>query len=338
MELIDTITVDDRGNSRQVQLLAGDIAALPASEAVDALVVPALPDDYTPTRTSVLGAVERAGISVADLAQNKAVDLRQMADCWLSLPIQQPGIGFRQVLCFEPAQRGKPAERVGDLFRSLAPFALGAPPMSQIAIPLSAAGQPADGEDVLLEALADAAVHWLRAGLPMNRIKIVAREPADLQSLRQAFTRVKERHAKAAAASLQLEPRFDLFVSYCHRNRREVGDLCRDMQRKRTGLRVFLDRLELRAATWQQHISMAIEQSRKVLCVFSPDYLASKACLEEFNLALLRHRATAGGVLLPVYLYSAELPIYMDMLEHEDLREGDRMKIARATERVLSHL
>jgi hypothetical protein len=40
-------------------------------------------------------------------------------------------------------------------------------------------------------------------------------------------------------------------------------------------------------------------------------------CKEEFNIALFRHRESEGGVLLPIYLYTAELPTYMKLIQYE---------------------
>ena len=91
-------------------------------------------------------------------------------------------------------------------------------------------------------------------------------------------------------------------------------------------------------AAWQQHIFDSLDQSRKVICALSPDYLASRVCKEEFNIALFRHREASDGVLLPLYLYTAELPTYMKLVQYEDVREGDRAKIAGSAERLLGQL
>ncbi|MDR3639545.1 MAG: hypothetical protein P4L84_37435 [Isosphaeraceae bacterium] len=48
-----------------------------------------------------------------------------------------------------------------------------------------------------------------------------------------------------------------------------------------------------------------------------------------------------GGVCrawLPLYLYSVELPTDMKLIQYEDVREGDRMKIAKSAERLLEPL
>jgi hypothetical protein len=59
---------------------------------------------------------------------------------------------------------------------------------------------------------------------------------------------------------------------------------------------------------------------------------------EEFNIALLSHREAADGVLLLVYLYTAELPAFMRLIQCEDVREGDGEKIKQTAERLLKLL
>jgi hypothetical protein len=171
MELIDTITVSHSGQDREVELLVGDLAQLPAEHAVDVLVVSAFPDDYTPTYSSLIGALDSHGISVAALATKKEFDLRKFSSCWLSHVIDRPDVHFRRILCFEPLTRGRGTEVVGDIFRSIIPFTTGQPPISQIALPLVATGIQGEPPAAMLEALVDAAVHWLSAGMPLEKIK-----------------------------------------------------------------------------------------------------------------------------------------------------------------------
>jgi hypothetical protein len=339
VKLIDTITVRHQGNERHVMLFVGNLASLPEREAVDVLIVSAFPDDYIPTRNSLIGALFRSGVSVAHLAEEKEVDLRRFSSCWLSRLIERTGIHFRRVLCFEPWYRGKAPEVVGDIFRSIVPFTTGSPPISQVAMPLVASGAQGESAEVMLEALTDASLHWLSVGLPLDRIKIVIRDSDDSESLRETFAHVKRRHAGAVSGPQKPSSRFDVFLSYCHKNKEEVDDLVRELKERRPALRVFVDRLELHPGTaWQQHIYESLDHARKVICAFSPDYLASKVCREEFNIAMLRHREAPDGVLLPLYLYTAELPTYMKLFQYEDVREGDRVKIAQSAERLLNQM
>jgi hypothetical protein len=72
--------------------------------------------------------------------------------------------------------------------------------------------------------------------------------------------------------------------------------------------------------------------------MLSPDYLGSKVCKEEFNIAWIRARETDEDLIFPVYLYTAALPTYMKYRNYFDCREGDRSKIAEASKKLLSAL
>lgn len=340
MDLIDTISVRYKDKDRHIKLFVGDLAHLPGSEAVDLLIVSAFPNNYQPTQGSLIRALAGVGVSVEQCAQDKEVDLRSFSSCWLSHPINRQDVHFDRILCFEPGYRGKATEVVGDIFRSIVPFTTGSPPIAQIAMPLVATGNQGEPAELMLEALTEASLHWLSTGLPLDCIKIVLRDENGLQSLRETFAQVKNRHTevvvteKAAAHFL-----FDVFVSYSHENKEVVDELVKELQVRRPSLRIFLDRLELHpGAAWQSHIFDSLDASKKVICAFSPEYLASKVCKEEFNIALFRHREAEDGVLLPLYLYTAELPTYMKLVQYEDVREGDRGKIAQSAEKLLNQI
>lgn len=322
-------------------LFIGDLSRLPKQEAVDALIVSAFPNDYEPTPGSLIGALASVGVSVAALAKNKEVDLRSFSSCWLSRPIERPDVYFRRLLCFEPAfrEKAKAPEVVGDIFRSIVPFTAGNPPISQIAMPVVAAGDQGESAEVMLEALTNASVHWLANGLQLDSIKIVVRDSDCLGALRETFSQVKRRLAAAELSQSCSTCHFDAFISYCQKNKAAVDELVKELKARRPALRIFVDRLQLQpGAAWQQQIFDSLCDARKVICVFSPDYLASKVCQDEFNTAWIRHRESVDGILLPVYLYTADLPAYMRIFHYEDAREGDRLRIAQSAEKLVQQL
>ncbi len=339
MDLVDTITVQEGGTAREVQLLVGDLTRLRADDAVDVLIVSAFPDDYAPTRTSLIGQLHAVGVDVADLARDKAVDLREFSGCWLSQPVDRPDLNFSRILCFEPARKGRAPEVVGDLFRSIIPLTAGDPPIKRVAMPLLAAGDQGESPMVMLEALAEASAHWLANGLALDRISIVigpkwAGKPGPADT----FAKVKARHPAGP-----LEPAhdfaFDAFISYSHQDTVAVDGLLDDLRSHRPELRVFVDRLELKpGAAWQQHIFESLDDSRKVISILSPDYVASKVCQEEYNMAILRHREAGGGVLLPVYLRTTQMPTYMKLIQWQDARESDRQLVAAAADKIAREL
>ncbi|HEX8692276.1 MAG TPA: hypothetical protein VF746_07650 [Longimicrobium sp.] len=177
MRLLATLESADPPEPKSIELYEGDLAAIPAGEEVDLLVVSAFPDSYAPTPRSLIGALYRKGLSVARLALEKELDLRDELSCWISrdLTREYPGFGFRRILCFEPLFRGRPAE-VGDVFQSMMALAmLGDPPVRTIAMPLLASGEQRADPLIMLAAIIDAAVQWMDRGLPISTLKIVER-------------------------------------------------------------------------------------------------------------------------------------------------------------------
>ena len=339
MKLIDEIQVQHRGSTRYVRLYVGNLARIPPDEAVDLLIVSAFPNDYLPTYTSLIGDLYRRGLSVAALANKKAVDLRQFSSCWLSQEIDQPDIHFRRILCFEPAWRGSAPEVVGDVFRSIAPFAAGSPPIKTVAMPILASGDQGQPAVLMLHALLESSVHWLGIGLPLDCIKIVAFSELELDSFRSTFQKVKDEVASSRQTISGGQWKYDVFISYSHANREDVDSFTADLLRLRPGIRLFIDRLELQpGSAWQQQLFEAIDECQKVIPVLSPEYVGSKVCKEEFNIAFYRHRESEEGVLLPVYLRSAQLPTYMKLTQWIDCREAERPKIAYAANEVARHL
>lgn len=343
MQLLDEIVVFHHGEKRSVQLFAGDVTEIPKHEEVDVLVVSAFPGVYATRSESVIGALKSRGLSVADLAQNKSVDLREFSSCWLSREIGDPQFNFRRILCFEPLVRGRAPEVVGDIFRSLVPFTESGAGISRLAMPIVASGFQEEPILAMLESIVQAAVHWLSRGLALECIKIVAFESYDTAlkgDYLAAFERAKRSAIPEVDDAIEVPTfRYDVFISYAHDNRDEVEILVEELFARRPKLRVFLDRLALKPGmAWQEHLFDALDDCAKVVSVLSPQYLTSKVCKEEFNIALLRHRESTEPVLLPFYLYSANLPSYMRLVQHVDGREGERGRIAEGAHAILDRL
>lgn len=336
MKLLDSIRSHGRRGGC-VELYQGDLTDVSAEEAFDLLVVSAFPNDYTPTRGSLISALERQGLSVARLALNKELDLRAAFACWLSTEFPpHDRLRFRRLLCFEPLVRGRPPEVVGDIFRALAPILAHHTDVRTIALPLVAAGDQGYAVTEILSPLLDAALHWLEQGLPLDRMKIVAYTKDRADEAASTFERHKAKYQQAGMPRVNARADFDVFISYSRANVSESRVMEHALRTRKPDIRIFLDRNELDiGSAWQPAIFESLDRCRKVVAMLSPDYLASKVCKEEFNIAWTRGREIDQDIIFPVYLYTAELPTYMKYRNYVDCREGSRTKLVQASQHLV---
>lgn len=341
MEILDSIEVRG-GKHKRIELCHGDLTTLEAAEAFDLLIVSAFPDDYIPTPRSLIGALYRKGLSVESLAGDKEIDLRKNYSCWLSREFspQDPGLRFRRILCFEPLVRGEPPELVGDIFRALTPIVAERPNIRTAAIPVVAAGDQGYPLEEMLGPLLEAAVNWMETGLPLDWIKIVIHSDSQLREALDLFSQVKSRYQGSAALSRSQPADYDVFISYSRHNGKECEAFEQELRKCRPDLRIFVDRKNIDVGSaWQIEIFETLDRCRKVVALLSPDYLASKACKEEFNIAWIRSRETDQEILFPLYLFTTQdLPTYMKYRNYFDCREGDYSKITIASEKLLDAL
>jgi serine/threonine protein kinase len=329
---VDVLQVQHGTGVSRIELCVGDLSRMRADDAVDVLVVSAFPDSYEPAYGSLIAALERKGVRVADLALQKEVDLRQAFSCWISRGLSDVAgeLPFRRILCFEPLTRGTPAELVGDIFRSLAPFVGGEPPVQSVATPLVASGYQLENPEKMLRLLVEAAVHWMRAGMPLSCLKIACLPGPKVSRLRHVFEELKRLHA-TVLTSVVPGPKYDVFISYAHVDSKDVSLFESTLVEVNRDIRLFIDRKDLNpGAAWQQEIYESLDSCRKIIAFLTPAYLNSKVCLEEFNIALCRSREADQRILVPVYLYSANLPTYMKLRQFWDCRESDATRIRSA--------
>jgi hypothetical protein len=125
--LLSEITLKTAQEDKTIQLLHGDLSAIPKKHATDILVISAYPGSYEPLQHTFMEALNNKGISVAKMAADKEIDLRDQLNCWLSKPldpVQQEEFNFKRILCFEPpVSNAIDVSVVGNIFRCINTFA-----------------------------------------------------------------------------------------------------------------------------------------------------------------------------------------------------------------------
>jgi len=339
MQMIDQLTVSDGSRTRSVSFWHGNPADIDRANPVDLIVVSAFRDNYVPTPISIIGALDRRGLSVAQLAKHKAIDLRETTGFWLSelLPTNTSQVGVSRILCFEPHFLGdSPTAVVGSLFRGLFPFLPEAEPQSTVAMAVIATGAIGADPAEMLRALVTAATAWMMRGLPIRELRIMEQHPGRVETLAPVFAELKGSmtNAPLASSAPPTPTQFDVFLSFAEEDGR-AADVVRDRLGVQPGIRVFDYRTSVDPGkVWQDAIETAMESCRKVVAFLSPAYFNSGECKEELSMARLRHKRENHAVLIPFYVRSlenaAELPLWLQTVTYVDCRPTDEAKLAAA--------
>jgi hypothetical protein len=373
MERIDALAVFDGEKQRLVSLYRGDLSQIPTAHAVDLVVVSAFPNDYSVAPNTLVHALARQGLSIAELAKDKEQDLRRISGFWISKPLGEhlEHLHIGRVACFEPKELGEPPQVVGELFRGLYPF-LDERRDSAVAMPLLGAGNQGWPPEAILGPLVEAAFQWLRRGMPIAELKIVEIREDRIDSLAEQFDALKTRisvgyeggtseiagdefdapgtppapGAPAAPSSrgtpdFPADAGYDVFLSYAEEDKNASESVSGTLKAEIADVRVFDYRLSINVGkSWQQEIDDAIEGCRHIVALLSPDYFASPECKEELMIARLRNKRSEFEVFFPMYWKDAgkELAMWLQAITYSDCREADSKKVSRAVQRLAARL
>ncbi len=196
MKLLSQLSVSRAGeDDALIQLLQGDLSEIPAEHKTDLLVVSAFPGSYQPIDGTLIGALEKRGLSVEALSKDKDADLRAQLSCWLSRPLSredQAKFNFRRIICFEPGATIKESnDVVCNIFRCINTFAFDEK-NNVIAMPMVASGNQRVSPAAMLPALMEAAHFWLQNGLPLQCIKLVIYKDAEAKMLIDIFENFRQ--------------------------------------------------------------------------------------------------------------------------------------------------
>jgi hypothetical protein len=168
-------------------------------------------------------------------------------------------------------------------------------------MPIVAAGDQGYSVSSILVPLLDAAHHWMKKGLPFTVLRIVAHSDSGAAEAADAFALAKAKYL-GESSELPSEPLgmdYDVFISYPHENAVEMESLDRNLRLVDPRVRIFLDRKDIDIGSpWQPEIFQSPDRCIKIVTLFSPDYLKSKVCIEEFNIAWVRSRNGESYIIL----------------------------------------
>jgi hypothetical protein len=190
----------------------------------------------------------------------------------------------------------------------------------------------------MTEALFTAAVRWLENGLPLKRLKIVEKSPTKAAEIKGAFAILKKHYQRATHRKFN-HLNYDVFLSYSHANANEAGFLAAELKRLKPEIKIFLERRDLDPeVAWQAKLYRNLAGARKIVAMYSSNYIASKACQEEYNFARLLDCQTAENTIFPILLYPTQLMPHMSKWPYVDCTEADQEKMKAACLKLVQEL
>lgn len=129
----------------------------------------------------------------------------------------------------------------------------------------------------------------------------------------------------------------DVFVSYAHKQDREVQEFVHALQQNVLRPKIFFDRTSIPVGgQWIRMLSDAVQSARTFIAILSPEYTASPVCWDEFQCAKLKEYNTRQSVIKTVRLYSEKnLPPIMGIHSYVDCTEGDLKKLRESAATII---
>jgi len=194
LEWLDDYSLEYDLKLKVIGLLHGDLTNLKAAEAVDFLVISALPGDYAPTPGSMIGALNTKGVSIANMATDKAADYEPEIPCWISQPVTSPqsGIAFKQVLVFEPSNPAQnAASLLASIFTAITRFVGDNTLKTTVAMPMLSTGSGGADPSAILTAAFNDAKSTMNTDFNLYGLKIVVFEASRVAPMKTLFDQLK---------------------------------------------------------------------------------------------------------------------------------------------------
>jgi hypothetical protein len=157
MKRLNLVEIDTRWGYRTVELYCGDLMTL--DRGVDVLAVSSFWHDYTPSPNSLIGALDRNGISVLQLSETCEYDFRDSLGCWIAkVPNQSK---FARIACVDiTGGHLEIAEVIENLFVALSILEMKGINTRNLALPVLGAGmQELDPQEMITALLGSLKKH-----------------------------------------------------------------------------------------------------------------------------------------------------------------------------------
>jgi hypothetical protein len=212
------------------------------------------------------------------------------------------GQGFRKVLCYEPGRGATSEHGVDAIFRAMAPFIGMKQGIRRVAMPVVGTGDQGGSQEAVLPSLLQAAYDAL-SNTALERIRLVEHDPSRTPALRQAFEAFKATHLGDLGPHGLLPREYDVFISYSTKWAGDADFVHDTLTGMEPGIRIFQDAHRLEPGKdYRTQLDLAMRSSARVMTLYTPEYLESNACKDEFNTAWAIRTAADPDFLFPMFV------------------------------------
>ncbi|KAJ8037710.1 hypothetical protein HOLleu_18601 [Holothuria leucospilota] len=165
---------------------------------------------------------------------------------------------------------------VGDVFRCLVPILKNED--GSVVTPLLSTGDQGFERDVMMAGMIEAAVRWMKAGLPLRKLKIVlyasrvegdAKAAAMCSKYRMAlrvFEQMKEKYDMQYMMPKEVPLEFDIYLSYSEADKNIVDKIQEKLKKNKEDVHIFSTRQQLdENSFWQEDMYEVMMKSTKVI-------------------------------------------------------------------------
>jgi hypothetical protein len=170
---LNFVQIETKTGIKEFELVQSDITDL--SFSVDLLCISAFKNDYTPTDSSVIGQLYQKGINIDQLSENPELDFRESLGIWVSKDVQ--GLFFKKIVCVEILGTNKTfIATVKNLFAVISALEIQGQKNVSIALPMLGAGDQAVADEIVISALLDISLEFLKYSRFLKKVYFVVRD------------------------------------------------------------------------------------------------------------------------------------------------------------------
>ncbi len=300
MDALNTISVNTPHGVKSLSVHCCDICTW--HDPIDVMTISAFQRDYLPVQNTLLGALQKQGISVEILAKDPAIDLRKLCNVWLSHEVRGAGLPISRIGCIEMVPLSavqQPADLESSILSSIQAYfhmldiaTCAGIRVESLGLPVLGGGNQHVATELICIPVLNECLSFLTRNASVRDIHIITRN----QGQAYQFARALETSYSFAQRSTQADvalpnganrPAGKLaFISYSSVDKNVADNLCAKLESH--GIKAWYAPRDIRTGDYASSIVEAIGRCTHFVVIVGQHSLKSQHVLNEIDLAFQR--------------------------------------------------